>query len=83
MAWKYADGTDMPCDACGKDTGCTCPPCDCMTCRHARGEATALEIAQMEAVERANRRSRDREFARESAKRMRENLAAMRKDATP
>jgi hypothetical protein len=40
---------DFPCDACGKDTGCTCPPCPCRWCRYRRGEATPAEKRLVEA----------------------------------
>lgn len=71
-----AEGTiwgSGPCDRCGRDTGCTCPPCPCMWCRHARGEPlTELERAEI------GRRARqaEGEALRDSAKRMRAKIAA-------
>ena len=40
------------CDMCGKDAGCTCPPCQCVTCRQMRGDPlTSRQQAQLRATE--------------------------------
>lgn len=37
-----------PCDKCGSNDDCRCGPCPCKWCRYERGEATALEQAQIQ-----------------------------------
>lgn len=58
------DWNDTPCDKCGKDTGCTCPPCPCRWCRYDRGEGTAEERALVEANIRAHEMADQRQRAR-------------------
>lgn len=36
-----------PCDKCGSNDDCRCGPCQCKWCRYERGEASALEQAQI------------------------------------
>lgn len=67
---------DDPCDACGKDTGCTCPPCPCRWCRYARGEATLEERRSVEAHMRAHAAADARRFARQESQKMGEKLRA-------
>lgn len=74
---------DSPCDACGKDTGCTCPPCDCRWCRYERGEATPDERRIVEAHVYAHKRARDRQALRASAGRMQANIDQQLKMEVP
>jgi hypothetical protein len=70
--------SNMPCDACGKDTGCTCPPCTCMWCRARRGDPlTSGERAHYEAQLAQNKRQKARDDLRQSAARMRAKLEAL------
>ena len=68
---------DTPCDWCGKDTGCTCPPCDCLWCRYRRGEATPFERRRVEAQDEAFRLADTRRDMRASAARMTAKIDAL------
>lgn len=54
----------LPCEICGPAKECTCPPCDCVWCRHARGETTADESRMVAAHEAAFRRADKRRKVR-------------------
>lgn len=64
------ESLDLPCELCGEEARCTCPPCDCVWCRHRRDESTPAERRMVEARDRAFALSDARKLAREEAARM-------------
>ncbi len=38
----------LPCELCGPENVCTCPPCACKWCALQRGEATEFQKRQIE-----------------------------------
>lgn len=66
--------SELPCEICGPENVCSCPPCPCVWCRYRRGEATRQERAMVDAHTAAHDAADARRYGRESAARMRENI---------
>lgn len=65
----------LPCELCGAQNGCACPPCVCKWCRHSRGEPVSpLEQAAIDRQIESNRLYMERAANRASAARMRAKI---------
>ena len=66
----------LPCEICGPENDCTCPPCPCRWCRYSRGEATPEERRMIEARDRAFKAAEHRQFVRSEGANMRARFDA-------
>lgn len=67
----------LPCEMCGPENDCTCPPCACVWCRVERGEGTPEERRMVQAHVTAHARAATRREMRASAARMREKIETL------